>query len=130
MKINYEKNSIEMTKTEAQHASKVGTNEFKELMELKGYFPDYEITVVQRKQTKRAKTVPFKGFTYEFMKAYIEKHDEEGTIIKEFETKRDKYDGVELKGASHKIFIEVRNWFIEQYKDVFEAQYKAISKTA
>jgi galactokinase len=125
MKINYNERTIEMTNAEAKLASKFGSEKFKELMEIKTTFSNYEIKVIKRKQAKRTKSVSFKGFTYDFMKAYIEAHDDNKTIIKEFEIQRGNY-GIESNTSPKAQYIKIRNWFISEYKDVFTEQYEAI----
>ena len=73
MTINYEKNTIEMTKAFAKRASQYGTNEYKALQEVHQAFPTYRIVTVAHKAGKS----DFKGLSYDFMKRYTDAHDDE-----------------------------------------------------
>ena len=67
MNANFEKRTIEMTKSEAKAASRVGSEEYKELLEVRKEFPGYRIVVKENK----SKNV-FKGMDYDFMINYID----------------------------------------------------------
>lgn len=70
-------NTIEITKTFAQKAARVGSPEYYELLKVRQENPSCTVEV---KQTKSKDS--FKGLTYEYMKKYILAHDDEkGSIM-------------------------------------------------
>ena len=115
MTINYEKKTIEMTKTEAREAGNPTSEKFNELMKLRTVFPDFEVIV----KTSSAKRDTLKGLDYEFMKKYIEKHDENGANLKMFYTLR----GMNEKGErdlliEERTYGEVKMWFLATYTEI------------
>lgn len=115
MKVNYSNNTIEMTKTETKEASNPNSNTFKELIKLKTLFPDF--TIATKSSTRRASS--FKGLDYDFMARYIEKHDENKTIIKEFYELR----GLDENGNRDPLmktysFGEIKMWFLDTYPEI------------
>ena len=115
MNINYAKKTIEMTKTEAREAGNPTSEKFNELMKLRTVFPDFEVIV----KTSSAKRDTLKGLDYEFMKKYIEKHDENGANLKMFYTLR----GMNEKGErdlliEERTYGEVKMWFLATYTEI------------
>lgn len=122
MNANLMKKTIEMSKTEAKAAGKIGTPEFEKL---KNYMAIYPGFVIQIKAPAKRK-VEFRGLDYKYMRGYILKHDDEdGTIMAEFceliaQDKKDKVEGAEhLKAAS---YINVKKWFLAKFPEI--KQYK------
>ena len=76
MKINEKKFTIEITKTFAQKASRVGSPEYFELLEVRHNFPKFKVVVNQTKSKDS-----FKGLTYEYMETYIMSHGTSETRI-------------------------------------------------
>ena len=72
MRANHANKTIEMTAKEAKAAGKIKSAAFNELMELKAMLPGYEVAIVAAPRRKKS---AFNGLTYEYMAAYIEKHD-------------------------------------------------------
>lgn len=136
MNANLFTKKIEMTKAEAKAAGKIGTQEFKDLREYMAAYPGYEIEIKAPAKRK----VEFKGLTYDYMKSYIEKHDDgNGTIMAEFNElialdKKNKVEGSEnLKAAN---YIAVKKWFlgafpeIKNHKEAHDKKVKEILKAA
>ena len=122
MNANLMKKTIEMSKTEAKAAGKIGTPEFEKL---KNYMAIYPGFVIQIKAPAKRK-VEFRGLDYKYMRGYILKHDDEdGTIMAEFceliaQDKKDKVEGTEhLKAASYN---DVKKWFLAKFPEI--KQYK------
>lgn len=122
MNANLMKKTIEMSKTEAKTAGKIGTPEFEKL---KNYMAIYPGFVIQIKAPAKRK-VEFRGLDYKYMRGYILKHDDEdGTIMAEFceliaQDKKDKVEGTEhLKAASYN---DVKKWFLAKFPEI--KQYK------
>ena len=65
--INFQKQTIEMTKTFANSASNYGSEAYNELMNAKRDFPTYTVTIVKTASKKDS----FKGLTLKYMEKYI-----------------------------------------------------------
>lgn len=114
-KINFNNNTIEITKAFAKKAANPTSAEFKELMSLRQSLAGFEVVV--KASTKRAKKDSLKGLNYDFMKQYIERHDESGIVMEEF-TKRTVKNEDNLATQS---YGEVKAWFLEQYPEICKA---------
>ena len=68
--INYKNSTIEITKSFEKQASVYGSQAYNELREARAEFPTYRLAIKTRKSSSG-----FKGMDYDFMVAYIEKHD-------------------------------------------------------
>ena len=115
MKINEKKNTIEITKTFAQKASRVGSPEYYELLKVRQENPSCTVEV---KQTKSKDS--FKGLTYEYMKKYILAHDdEEGSIMAIFHEMRGTIvEGDDELQAESLTYGEIKMWFLDTYPEI------------
>ena len=113
MTINYTSMTIEMTKTETKAAGKVGTEAFKEMLSLMQQFPNYQIKVVTRAATK--KSCDYKGLTYEYMEKYIKAHDEDQSILKEYQMLRGLTNEAQEALADSCSYQEIKNWFLAKF---------------
>ena len=122
MRANIENRTIEMTKVEAKAAGKITSEKFKELKAYKEAYPGFEVVIVAASRKKSA----YSGMTYEYMEAYIEKHDDENkTIMVEFNKLRAIVSDEEkedlgsmsgtLKAAS---YGAVREWFLNTFEEI------------
>ncbi len=122
MNANLMTKKIEMSKKEAKAAGKIGTPEFEELKSYMAIYPGYEVQIKAPAKRK----VEFRGLTYEYMKNYIKKHDDEnGTIMAEFreliaQDKKDKVEGAEHLEATG--YLDVKKWFLAKFPEI--RQYK------
>ena len=122
MNVNFENKTIEMTAKEAKAAGKVGSEAFKELMSLRASLSGFEVAIVAAPKRKST----YSGLTYEYMVAYIEKHDDENkTIMTEFKTLRgivSDTDKDNLGEVSEKLesvsYGEIRKWFLETFEEI------------
>ena len=114
-KINFNNKTIEISRTFAKKAANPMSDEFKELMSLRQSLAGFEVVV--KAAPKRAKKDSLKGLNYDFMKQYIERHDESGSVMKEF-TKRTVKSDDNLGTLS---YGEVKAWFLEQYPEICKA---------
>ena len=117
MTINYEKKTIEMTKTESREAGNPSSEKFDELLKLRTVFPEFEVIV----KTSSAKRDTLKGLDYNFMKKYIENHDNKEENLKEFYKLR----GLDEKGVRDATiedhsYGEVKMWFLATYTEIEE----------
>jgi hypothetical protein len=111
VKINHEDRTIIITKAFAKEASTYGTPKYKQLMEIKNDNKDYKVVV---KNTVKRKSEN-DHITLTDMRAYIEKHDSDKSIIEEFERMVNEKKGDNLKRTS---FFAIKKWFFEQYPDL------------
>ena len=112
-------NTIEITKTFAQKAARVGSPEYYELLKVRQENPSCTVEV---KQTKSKDS--FKGLTYEYMKKYILAHDDEkGSIMAIFHELRGNVvsEDDELQAESL-TYGEIKMWFLTQYPEIEKAR--------
>ena len=118
MNANLMTKKIEMSKNEAKAAGKIGTPEFEELRQYIAMYPGFEVLIKAPAKRK----VEFRGLTYEYMKNYIKKHDDEnGTIMAEFreliaQDKKDKVEGAEHLEATG--YLDVKKWFLAKFPEI------------
>ncbi|MBR2041121.1 MAG: hypothetical protein IJ945_01995 [Oscillospiraceae bacterium] len=111
IRINHKAQTIELTKAFAKDAERFGSKSYKELNEARHEFPTYDIAILRQKAKDS-----HKGLGLDYMKKYIDEHDENGKVKEVFEkcttTKRGKLaleDGI--------AFFDLRDWFFVQYPE-------------
>ena len=106
---------IEMNKTEAKAAGKVNSNEFAELNALRAAYPNFRVVI---KTTKSRDNM--KGLTVDYMKKYIETHDDEDSaVMMEFFALRGLDEsGNKLEVAQPVSYGELKLWFLSKYPEV------------
>ena len=120
MNANIFSGKIEMTKAEAKAAGKIGSDKYNELRQYMKEFPGFEIQIKAPAKRK----VEFRGLTYEYMKNYIKKHDDEdGKIMAEFNDlialdKKNKVEGAEHLEAAG--YLDVKKWFLAKFPEIKE----------
>ena len=102
--INYQKSTIEITKSFEKQASVYGSQAYNELREARAEFPTYRLVIKANKSSSA-----FKGMDYDFMIAYIEKHENA-------EQRKAEFDKLRASGLT---YGEIKQWFIDTYP-VFE----------
>ena len=125
MRANHENKTIEMTKAEAKAAGKITSEKFKELMALKAMLPNYEVAIVAAPRRKKS---AFSKLTYEYMAAYIKKHDDEkATKMAKFNELRgivsdeDKEKYGEMSNNLEKAaYATIKKWFLNTFKEIKE----------
>ena len=117
MTINYTSMTIEMTKAESKAASKFGTDAYKDLIAAMQQFPTYKILVVTRAATK--KSCDYKGLTYDYMKKYIENHDDEmKSIMAEYKNLRGESEEAKAALADSCSYQEIKSWFLAKFPEI------------
>lgn len=112
MKINHMNCTIELTKTEMKAAEKFGSEMYLNLREARQDNPNYRVKLVAPSK----KVDRHKGLTADAMKKFIEKHDENQTILKEFYQLRGLTpEGKEDEFGCAVTYGELKQWFFEQY---------------
>ena len=116
MFINNKKMAIEMTKKFAAAARKFGTQEYKDLQEVRKDYPNYKVVTVTRKTT--VKKDNFKGLTYEYMEKYIATHDDDGKIQEKYNDLRGLSERAKAALAEPCSYLEMRAWFLKTYPEI------------
>lgn len=111
--INHQNKTITLTKEFAKKASEFGTQEYKELMEIKAGNREYsvEVRTAPKRKSKTSRV------TLEDIKAYVKKHDETGELQAKLDEMTSKESGVNITKVS---FFEIKAWFFEQYPELKE----------
>ena len=132
MNANLMTKKIEMSKKEAKAAAKFGSDEYKDLQTARKDYPNFKVVTVTRKST--AKKNPFKGLTYEYMKMYIEKHDDDDkSIMAEYKMLRGLTDEAEEVLAESFTYLEMKDWFLKKFPAIasfHEARAKLLENNA
>lgn len=108
--------SLVLTKSFAAKAAIFGTDEYKMLQEARRDYPGYKVTV---SKTKEAKNI-YAGLDYDYMEKYIAAHDEEKTIMAEYQMLRGESEEAKAINASSASFLEIRSWFLRTYPAIEE----------
>ena len=116
MFINNKKMTIEVTKKFDTASRKFGTQEYKDLQEVRKDYPSYKVVIVTRKTT--AKKDNFKGLTYEYMEKYISNHDGDGKIMAEYQDLRGLSERAKDALAEPCSYLEMRTWFLNTYPSI------------
>lgn len=125
--INNKKNAIEISKNFEKKASVFGSREYKMLQKARRDYPDFR--VVTKTAAKRNKDT-YKGLTYSLMEKYISAHDEDGSIMKEFNNMRGVGEEAEAMMAEAITYGEMKAWFLDKFPEIeeFQAKREAILK--
>lgn len=129
MKANLMNKTIEMSKTEANKAGRINSNEFNELNTLRTIYPTFEI-VIKTSSTK--KKSEYKGLTYEYMEKYIKAHDNaEMSIMAEYEMLRGLTDEAQEALAESFSYKEIKEWFLNTFPAIakFHEKREALLNT-
>lgn len=114
MKINHMNCTIELTKTEMKAAEKFGSDMYMTLREARQDNPNYRVKLVSPSK----KVDRHKGLTVDAMKKFIEKHDENKTVLKEFYQLRGLTpEGKEDVFGCAVSYGELKQWFFAKYPE-------------
>ena len=117
MNANLMKKTIEMTKAEAKAAGKIDTEEFKMLRQYMEMYPGYEIQIKAPAKRKNE----FRGLDYDYMRNYIQKHDDaDGTIMAKFNDliAQDKEGKEGFERAKAANYAQVKKWFLAKFPEI------------
>lgn len=112
MEINERKNEIIVTKAEYKKAMKVGTSEFKALLEAKALYPNAKVV------TKKSKNQGnYKKLTKDFMLAYVDANNKEklDNFKELFKSIGCSYFDEEKNEVKTISFFYIRNQFLNMY---------------
>lgn len=129
MYINEKKMAIEMTKKFAAAARKFGTQEYRDLQEARRDYPNFKVVTVTRKATGKQDT--YKGLTYPFMEAYIQKHDDaEQSIMDEYLTLRGLTEAAKENLLEPYSYYEMKTWFLKTFPAITEFHKQCDARVA
>ena len=120
MIINHLNKTIELTKTENRAASKYNSEMYKMLNDARRDYPSYNITVLEKTTHKRS----YRGLNYTYMEKYIRVHDENGTIMEEYNVLRGKESDEECNLISAASYGEIKSWFFKTFPEIKEREQK------
>ena len=101
-----------------KEAGKLDSEMFHELRQYMEIYPDFTIDIKAPAKRK----VEFRGLDYNYMRTYIQKHDDEdGKIMAEFreliaQDKKDKVEGAEHLEAAG--YLDVKKWFLAKFPEI------------
>ena len=122
LSVKYAEGVIEMNTTFAKMMQNPLSEEYALLQRTRLDFPTFAVRTRQIKSNPHKDT--YKGLTYEYMKNYILKHDDEdGKIMAEFreliaQDKKDKVEGAEHLEAAG--YLDVKKWFLAKFPEIKE----------
>ena len=112
MNANIFSRKIEMTKAEAKAAGKIDSEKYNELRRYMKEFPGFEIHIKAAPKRK----VEFRDLNYDYMRAYIKKHDDDdGKIMDQYKDLRGLSVQAKEALAEPCSYLEVRAWFLKTY---------------
>jgi hypothetical protein len=128
MFINERKMVIEVSKKFYAAACKYGTQEYKDLQEVRRDYPNFKIVTITRKVSAQKDT--YKGLTYTYMETYIKAHDE--SIMAEYEMLRGISQEAKDALAEPYSYNEMKNWFLKKFPAIadFHKTRENLLKTA
>ena len=113
LKINHTNGTIIMDRTFAKLAENTFSAEYKHLQKIRADYPDYR---VERKTIKKnPDKETWKGLTYDYMRAYIQKNEPEASR----QTMSDELEHMIEISKCHSIrYATIKKWFLAKYPDV------------
>ena len=112
IKINFSAKTITLSKKFADAASKVGTEEYRQLQHVREDYPSFEIAVKQIKKNSNKES--YQGLNYAFIEMYIQTKPNA-------EEQMAKYREMRLISECHSIrFPAIKQWFLATYPEIKE----------
>jgi len=123
IKINFAKNTIEISAAFEKKASIYGSDAYRELMNAKHDFPEFTVEVVKPAKAKGSRI----RLTYDFMERHISKKSgKDSDQMKTFNILRGKVENED--GIAERASIgEIKLWFLNEYPEIENAR-KEIDK--
>lgn len=112
IKINFPAKCITLSKKFADAASKVGTEEYRQLQNVREDYPSFEIAVKQIKKNSNKES--YQGLNYAFIEMYIQTKPNA-------EEQMAKYREMRLISECHSVrFPAIKQWFLASYPEIKE----------
>ena len=123
--IDYAHSSISLSSAFAKKALIPGTDEYAQLQSVRKDFPDFRL--VTRQFKTNTKQEHYRGLTYDYMRDYISKHEEDAKpVLAELE----KEIGISKCHSLHKRYPTIKAWFLKRYPEIAEFGITQITELA
>ena len=99
----------------------ISEDEYRALQEVLAQNPGFKVVV---KSSTSKKKESYKGLTYEYMEKYIKAHDEDGSIMAEYEMLRGISEEAEEAFAQSLSYMEMKDWFLHTYPAIADFHKK------
>lgn len=117
IKLNFNKRTIEVTKSFMKAASIYNSDQYKEFLAVQRDYPTYSVVVMKEKRNTKKDT--YSGLTLEVMEKYIASHDDGScTAMNKFKDLRGNSDIANALDADSYTYGEIKKWFLNQYPEV------------
>lgn len=123
MMIRIAARTIELTKKEMAEASRFGSKVYEDLQKARHDYPGFQVICQPRKGSQ--KRVTYKGLTYEYMERYIAAHDEDGSVMLEYQMLRGISDKPTEEMPVAYTYMQMQKWFLGKYDAVAKFYEKA-----
>jgi hypothetical protein len=111
LKIDFESGKLIMDRTLAKAAAYVGSEEYNILQNARRDYPTFivETRTIKRNPNKEC----YRGLTYEYMEAYIKRHDDEK------QSRLAEYKELRILAKCHSIrYPHIKQWFLATFPEV------------
>lgn len=115
LRVDHENKTLVMDKTFEKNSSIFGSRESQMLEEARRAYPTY--TVKRRQINKNTKQEHYNGLTYEYMRWYIQTH-EEGEALTKILAEFDELLLISKCHSKGKRYPTIKKWFLEMYPEV------------
>ena len=111
--VDFAKQTIQMTKTYATKAGKVGSREYDELTKIHQMYPDYRFVITAPKTNSTAK-----GLDYDFMEKYL-------AALSDGKRKEELTQNYQDLRNADLGYLEIRTWFVGEFTEFKDCKCKA-----
>ena len=116
MMIRIASRKIELTKKEMAEASRFGSKSYRDLQKARHDNPGFQVVCVPRKGNN--KRITYKGLTYDYMERYIAAHDEDGSVMEEYQMLRGISNNPAEEMPVAYTYMQMQKWFLRRYEAV------------
>ena len=123
--VNYAERKIVLSSAFVKKAFVPGTVEYAQLQSVRKDFPEFRL--VTRQFKTNTKQEHYRGLTYDYMRDYISKHEEDAKpVLAELE----KEIGISKCHSLHKRYPTIKAWFLKRYPEIAEFGITQITELA
>ncbi len=115
IRINYETNTITITKKFEKLARNYNTKEYTKLCRVRNQFPDFQVVTHTIKKNSHKES--YKGLSYDYMKRYIIRNEPTATTQKRLQELEDLLFIAECHSNSRRYPV-IKKWFLETYPEI------------
>ena len=115
MKLDLVNKKILMTEKECELAGRIGSDEYKNYLELQEKHPLFDVKTVKIKRTNKQ---PFKRMTIQMMLDYIKAHGNKEILTKFYKLRGKDENGKDIPFATVHTVSEIKIWFFETFPEI------------